>query len=482
MYNSGLYLKQYAQKAAMIFSRLKKRSPSRDRVYQRGLHKRHVNMIALGGIIGSSYFLGTGLVFQQVGPLAFLGYVFGGIITYITMACLAELTVGAPTAGSFITYTKKYLSPSLACGVGWAYWFGWVTFIPSECLAGGMLMELFVPGIHPFFWAFLFAIVITVVNCLHVKAFGEVEFWLSLVKITLIAVFSVMGVGIFFGWVGSEQKFIGLSHLIGNGGVFPKGFYPLLLYQVILLGNFQGSEIIGLSAAESEDPEKNIPDSLNKIAVRIIGLYVIPTLILALIFPWNKASVNKCIFSEALEMYGFQNIAAIFTFFVLSGAISSANGGVYATARSLHAMASRKMAPVNFGELSIIGVPLKATLFTLVAIWTILLISLLFPSSNIYVYLLALSGFTGSLSWIAICLSQYKYRMSLKEKNEERLLKYKVSFFPNATLICAALQILCLLVLVFTPKMQGAFVISMLTCLVPMALYKWIVGSNHTID
>jgi amino acid transporter, AAT family len=146
--------------------------------YKKGLKNRHIHLIALGGIIGSSYFLGTGYIINQVGPSAFLAYALGGLITFLTMACFSELIVAVPKHGSFISYSKMYISSSWACGVGWSYWISWIVYVPSECIAAGILMGHFAPTIPVYLWSILFGFVITFINLLHVKAFGEMEFWL----------------------------------------------------------------------------------------------------------------------------------------------------------------------------------------------------------------------------------------------------------------------------------------------------------------
>jgi len=440
---------------------------------QRGLKKRHISMIALGGIIGSSYFLGTGIIFEAVGPMAFLAYIGGGIITYLTMACLAELTVSAPVSGSFITYSKKYISRTWACGIGWSYWVCWVVYIPAECLAGGILMNNFDPAVHPYIWALLFALLITIINLVQVHAFGESEFWLALIKIVLLVGFSILGLLIFFGWIGNTKEFLGTKILTGEGGLFPKGLLPFLIFQVVLLANFQGSEIIGLSAAESHHPEVSIPASLKKISLRIVGLYIIPVFILSLIYPWNRASASTSIFSDALALYGLKQVATIFTFFIISGAISCANSGLYATARSLYILSTKRMAPKWLKMLSRHGVPARATLVTLGAIWFMLLISFFFQATSFYTYLLALSGFTGSMCWISICIAQWRFRKQIRKQHLERKLAYKMPLFPFLTWLCIVLQIGCLFVIAATDELRGVLYIGIPILLLPMVWYYY---------
>lgn len=446
--------------------------------FQRGLKSRHVSLIALGGIIGSSYFLGTGYILNQVGPFVFLAYALGGLITYLTMACLTELCVAIPGTGSFISYARHFVSPTWACGVGWSYWVSWVVYIPSECLAAGILMHNFMPHIPIYVWAVLFGIVITLVNLINVKAFGEMEFWLALIKICLLIGFSVLAVLIFFDFIGNQRDvFIGDKYLMNNGNPFPNGFAIFFINMVVLLSNYQGSEIIGLSASEAQNPKKAIPAALKKIVYRIVGFYLIPTFLLALIFPWEKANLAGSVFSDALASYGLTRVAQAFSFLIIAGALSCANSGLYATVRSLHALATKEMAPKWLAELNKQGVPVKATLVTLAAIWMMLIISYFFSAHSLYANLLAISGFTGSICWISICWSQLRFRHSLTEK----IKTYKIPFFPYLTHFAIWLQIGCLLIVALSPELRDSLYFGVPMLILPMLLYHHFIARRKSI-
>jgi AAT family amino acid transporter len=293
------------------------------------------------------------------------------------------------------------------------------------------------------------------------------EFWLSLIKIGLIAAFSGLAIFIFFGLIGTEHAFIGTTNLLDNGGLFPNGYSIFFISMVVLLANFQGSEIIGLSASESHDPHKSIPSALKKISYRICGCYLLPTFLLALIIPWQEASLTSSVFSVALAKYGFSNVAHIFSFLIIAGALSCANSGLYATVRSLHALSLRKMAPSALKQISSHGIPVKATLATLAAVWTLLIVGCFFSSHELYANLLALSGFTGSFCWICICWAQLRYR-----KQQKEVPAYQVPWFPYLTHFAIWSQVICLLVVAFSPTLAMAFYIGVPTLLIPMAIYK----------
>ncbi len=438
---------------------------------QRGLKHRHLSLIALGGIIGSSYFLGTGYIVQQIGPSAFLAYILGGIISYLMLACLSELAVSSPSQGSFVNSAAKYISPSWACGVGWAYWFSWVVFIPSECIAGGLIMQYFVPLVPTYIWSVLFGLIITFSNLVSVSAFGELEFWLSLIKIGILILFSVLAFCIFLGYIGSSPSFIGTKYLLDNGGLLPNGLLIFFVNMVILLSNFQGSEIIGLTALETKNPKKAIPATLEKVAIRIIGLYVIPTFLLVLIVPWQEATLNGSIFAYALEKYGLVHVAHIFSFLIIAGAISCANSGLYATIRTLFALCQNRMGPKALTKISKHGIPIHATAVTLVAIWILLLSSYFFSSHKLYTILLATSGFTGTICWISICWAQLRFRKHYKEVGVK--LTYRVPWYPYLTLLAIWLQIGTLLVVLIYPDTRASFYFGIPVLVIPILWHKF---------
>ena len=443
--------------------------------FQRGLKQRHLNLIALGGCIGSAYFLGSGYLLEQVGPFAFLAYLLGGFITYLTMMCLAELSVAVPGSGSFVRYAARFVSPTWACGVGWSYWMNWVIYIPSECLAAGIIMNGLMPGVSEFIWAMLFGLLFTGINLVHVGAFGEVEFWLSIVKVIALAGFSVFACLIWMGVLGDPTATAGVALLTDNGGAFPHGWWVLLLNMVLLLVNFQGSEVIGLSAAESNDAERAVPRAFRTTIWRIAGLFVIPILLVATLLPWQQGSLREVVFAQALEAHGLASIGHLFTFVVLCAALSCANSGMYGTVRSLHALAQNGMAPHYFSRLNKQRVPARATWATLAGIWIMLGVSHFFSATSLYQNLLAMSGFTGTICWISICWSQLRFRRELvREVHSIDFLKVRTPLFPWFTHLGIWLQVLCLLAVLLNSQLRAAFYFGAPIMIIPMLIYAYL--------
>ena len=447
-----------------------------DGEFRRALKNRHVQLIALGGIIGSGYFLGTGEVVHLVGPSVFLAYVLGGLIVYLTMICMGELAVAIPISGSFINYTADFISPTLACGVGWSYWISWVAYIPAECVAGGIIMEHFT-GVNGYVWAICFGLLITYINLAAVGTFGEIEFWLALIKILALGGFVVLSVFIFLGWIHGPQPagIIGTRFILDQGGFFPNGGWPFLTAMVLLLVNYQGSEIIGLAAGESVDPVHMIPSAIRNVTFRIIFIYIVPVLCLVLIFPWQKAGLANSVFADALSFYGLKWAGVAASFVTLTATLSCSNSGVYGIVRSLHALARKGMAPKKLAKLNQNAVPQNAGIVTLISIWVLLLTGYMFGQTMLYIALLLVSGFTGATSWISLCWAQINFRRRLyKAGYTTDDLRYYTPGSPYTGILAIILMTACLVFLIFNQDVtyKIAFVIGLMTLALPMLLYK----------
>ncbi len=447
-----------------------------DGEFRRALKDRHVQLIALGGIIGSGYFLGTGAVVHQVGPSVFLAYILGGLIIYLTMLCMGELAVAIPISGSFINYTAEFISPSLACGVGWSYWISWVAYIPAECVAGGIIMEHFT-GVNGYVWAVCFGLLITYINVSKVGTFGEIEFWLALIKIFALFSFVILALLIFCGFIHGPHShgFIGGQFIFDQGGLFPKGKMALLTAMVLLLVNYQGSEIIGLAAGESIDPARMIPNAIRNVTYRILFIYIIPVFCLVLIFPWEKAGLANSVFADALNWHGLKWAGAAASFVTLTASLSCSNSGVYGIVRSLHALARNGMAPQRLAKLNRNAVPQNAGFATLISIWILLFVGYFFGQTMLYIALLLVSGFTGAIAWISLCWAQINFRKKLYQAGyTTKDLRYKTPGSPYTGIVAIILMVLCLIFLLLNEdkSYQVAFIIGFITLIFPMLIYK----------
>lgn len=471
-----------------------------ERTLTRGILPWHVSLIALGGIIGSCYFLGLGLTFSEMGPGAvIIAYIIAGITIYGVMQSFAELLVNIPRRGSFVSYTREFLGDTASAGIGWAFWANWVVYIPSEALASAVFMDYFItlpfknPVWSTFVWGIIALALLTLVNIFHVKWFGHIESVLAIIKILAIIVFVICGIVIWLGLVGGNlhpftggSGFVGGQVLFGGEGsigqkLFPAGGLIIVTYMIWTLVNFQGSEIVGLSAAETQDPGKNVPLACRRVAYRIILIYLIPVFILTLIVPYAEAGLDESIFAYALGVYGLKWAAGLFTIVTLVAAFSCANSGLYGTVRSLYGLSVEGMAPKFLSNLNIFNTPQNATIFTIVPIWLVYLLG--FASDflglwgeeglPLYANLIGISGFTGTLCWVGICLSQVRFRRKLKARGYDpnEVLGVKAKWYPGLAYFAIILQIAAMVLLVFEEGGMPVVIISLIVIFVPIIIY-----------
>jgi AAT family amino acid transporter len=321
-------------------------------------------------------------------------------------------------------------------------------------------------------------LLITYINIANVELFGEIEFWLASIKIIALMIFVVLSGLIFFGIIHGSQPegIIGTKFIYGEGGFFPNGGLALLTAMVLLLVNYQGTEIIGLAAGESIDPEIMIPSAIRNVTLRILFIYIIPVFCLVLIYPWSKANIATPVFSDVLSYYGLKKVGAVISFVTVTAALSCANSGVYGIARSLNALARGGMAPKKLALLNEHAVPQNAVIVTLLSIWLLLAIGGFFGQSKLYIALLLVSGFTGLMAWVSICLSQINFRNLLyKAGYTVNDLKYKTPGSPYTGIFAIILMCGCLLFLLFHENLLYimAFVIGCISFIVPIGIYKF---------
>ena len=480
-----------------------------DRTLVRGIQPWHVSLIALGGIIGSCYFLGLGLTFHDMGAGAVLiAYALAGIAIYGVMQSFAELLVNVPRRGSFVSYTREFMGDTASAGIGWAFWANWVCYIPSEALAVAIFVNaLFFNGGASTTTIFISGIIalalLTLINIYRVKWFGHVESIMAIIKIIAIVLFVIAGIAI---WIGVANHgasmtnedgesfsigagFIGAKAMLAGTGetvmqqLFPSGGVIIIVMMIWTLVNFQGSEIVGLSAAETQNPEHNVPAACKKVAVRIILIYLIPIFVLSLIMPHFAATLDDSVFAQALVAYGFGWGAKIFEVVTLIAAFSCANSGFYGTVRSLYGLSIEGLAPKFLSDLNRFNVPQKATLFTLIFIWFIFLFCFMISelgmlggeSNTLYIALIGIAGFTGTLCWVGILYSQIMFRKRLKERgyDPESALTMKAQWYPWLAWFAIIIQVAAMILLIFE---QGdglpIFLLSMDIIIAPIVFFQ----------
>lgn len=428
-------------------------SDSSSQTLKRGIKGWQVGFIALGGIIGSGYFLGTGYAYSEMGPAIILGYLLVGFIVFGLMISYSELLVNLPRTGSFVAYTREFLGEPVAAGMGWSFWANWAAYVPAECLAVGIMLNVFLPG-NVFLYSVGALTLLTIINLCGVDWFAKIESVLSMTKVFAILVFIVTAFGIWLGLWGNTDGFVGTSVALSDATksiteqLFPYGPAIILILLVSVLVNFQGTEIIGMTAAETDNPEIAIPKACKAVVFRVAFLFIVPITMLILLIPYSKAGLDDSIFSVTLKMYGLDGIAWIFSAIVIVAAFSCANTGLYATSRCVYSLAIEGLAPKALGKLNKNSVPKNAILFTVFPMWIVVIFGYLLPDSTFYAYLLNIAGFTGTTCWMGIIGSQLMFRRKLKKKGyDTSKLKVRVKYMwiPIASIIAQGVGLLFLL-------------------------------------
>jgi len=433
---------------------------------RRSLGSWQVQLISIGAIIGSSYFLGLGELISQLGPSIVLAFALGGVIVWFVAMAMGELCAEMPREGSFVSFARELIGAPWAAGVGWSYWFDWCAYIASEMIGGGIILHQFIPACPAMLWTAALGIVVSVLNLLDVKWFGAIDSAMSLIKILAVAAFAFVGIAIYLGFAGNAGGVIHESSFFTAGKMtretlFPAGGLAVVLSMVIILVNYAGTEVISLASAETDDPSKHVVRDCRRVAISIVVLFVVPLLVLVSIFPYTQASLNQSVFSQALEHYGFKWAAAFFSFVALTAAISCANSGLYGTVRALYGLGKEGLAPAMVTKLNRAAIPGVATWMTIAGCWGFFPLYVFFNGTAFYTWLLAVSGFTGAVCWLSISWSHLRF---VKKRD------------GRAPLWCYAsisLQLLCLGLIPFSKEFRGCLLIGIPVLVIPILLVYW---------
>ncbi|MCM3676856.1 amino acid permease [Peribacillus simplex] len=409
---------------------------------KRSMKSRHLFMISLGGVIGTGLFLSSGYTISQAGPGGtILAYLVGGLIMYLVMLCLGELTVAMPVTGSFQTYATKYIGPATGFTIGLMYWLTWVVTVGSEFTASGLLMQRWFPHTSVWMWSAVFAILIFLLNSFSVKIFAETEFWFSGIKIITIILFIVLGGSAMLGFIPMDDRASApmLSNFTVDGGLFPNGLLPVFMAMISVNFAFSGTELIGIAAGESENPEKDVPRSIRNVIWRTMFFFVGAIFVLSGLISWKEAGVIESPFVMVFDNIGIPYAADIMNFVIITALLSVANSGLYASTRMLWSLSNEKMISSFFGKVTSNGVPLNA-LSVSMAVACLSLLSSVFAPDTVYVVLVAISGFAVVVVWIGIVLSQYMFRKHfLKMGGDIKNLKFRTPLYPFVPIVACVL-------------------------------------------
>ncbi|MCO8164997.1 D-serine/D-alanine/glycine transporter [Pseudomonas sp. 21LCFQ02] len=379
---------------------------------KRNLSNRHIQLIAIGGAIGTGLFMGSGKTISLAGPSIIFVYMIIGFMLFFVMRAMGELLLSNLNYKSFIDFSTDLLGPWAGFFTGWTYWFCWIVTGIADVIAIAAYTQFWFPEVQPWIPALACVALLLSLNLLTVKMFGELEFWFAMIKI--VAICALICTGLYM-VIASYQSPSGdvasLSNLWNDGGMFPHGLMGFFAGFQIAVFAFVGIELVGTTAAETRNPERNLPRAINSIPIRIIVFYVLALITIMAVTPWRDVVPNKSPFVELFVLAGLPAAAAVINFVVLTSAASSANSGVFSTSRMLYGLAMEGDAPKRFGTLSRSAVPSNGLIFSCICLTFGAVVIYLMPSMiEAFTLITTVSALLFMFVWSMILLSYMAYR------------------------------------------------------------------------
>ncbi|KAF9938193.1 hypothetical protein BGZ75_008745 [Mortierella antarctica] len=444
---------------------------------QRNLKARHLTMISLGGTIGTGLFLASGSSIAIAGPgYAQIAYCLIGTMVYCFMSSLGEMTTYLPITGSINAYGTRFFDPALGFMLGWVYWFSWSITVAAELVAAGIIISYWIPAEQcpSWVWAAVFIIVLTALNLTSVKAYGETEYWLSLIKVLAVIVFIIVGFLYIGGAVGTRIPGAPKpGPEVFNLGPFHGGFTGLFSIFLNAGFSFQGAELVGIAAGETKNPRKNVPRAIRQVFWRIIMFYVLTILIIGLCIPYYDevlanpdGDINSSPFTRVFIQAGITVGGDIMNAVILVAILSAGNSGLYASSRALHTLSKEGSAPKFFSYVNRFGVPVYCVLSTALVGCFAFIVSLV-GQGVAYDWLLSLSSTTGFIAWLGIAFCHIRFRMAYKAQgrslNDLPFVSRLYPFGPIYTIIICVVILLGQGYTAFAPFSVKAFLSAYIT-------------------
>jgi len=414
---------------------------------RRKLRTRHLTMIAIGGSIGTGLFVASGASVSQAGPGgALAAYSMIGLMVYFLMTSLGEMAAYMPVAGSFSTYGARFVDPAFGFAIGWNYWYNWAVTIAVELAAASIVMKFWLPEVPGVIWSGIFLALMFALNAISVKGFGESEYWFALIKVVTVIVFIITGVYMIFGLMHGQDA-VGLSNFTAGEAPFVGGLPAMIGVAMIAGFSFQGTELIGIAAGESENPSTSIPRAVKQVFWRILLFYVCAILVIGLLIPYTDPNLLKgqvtdigvSPFTLVFQNAGIAFAASVMNAVILTAVLSAGNSGMYASTRMLYALACEGKAPKLFARLSANGVPLNA-LYATTLVGALCFFTSIFGDQTVYLWLLNTSGMTGFIAWLGIAICHYRFRKAFVAQGRSLAdLPYRAMLFPLGPLFAFAL-------------------------------------------
>lgn len=426
-------------------------------------------MLAIGGAIGTGLFLGSGRSIHLAGPSILFAYMITGVICFFIMRALGELLLSNLNYHSFVDFVYDYLGEKAAFITGWTYWFCWISLAMADVTAAGLYIQYWFPNIANWVPSLIILIILLIMNLTAVKLFGEMEFWFALIKVVAILALIVIGTFMVIKGFSTDAGAASFTNLWSHGGLFPKGATGFILSFQMVVFAFTGIELVGLTAGETEDPERVIPKAINNIPIRIIIFYVGALFIIMSIYPWTSISPDKSPFVQVFAAVGIAAAASIVNFVVLTSAASACNSGIFSTSRMVYSLAKEGNAPESMNKLTSNQVPANATVFSAIVILISVILNYIMPE-GVFVLITSISTFCFIFIWAIIVICHLKYRKTNPELAASS--KFKMPLYPIMNYIILAFLAFVIVTLAFNNETRVALFVTPVWFIMLAVIYK----------
>lgn len=444
-------MKQYAEKTASTTSTSK---------LSRNLKNRHLQLMALGGTIGTGLFMGSGKSISTAGPSIIFAYLSIGFMLFFVMRAMGEILLSDLSYNSFSDFAADLLGPWAGFFTGWTYWFCWVVTIVAEIVAINSYLQFWFPQFSILNSAMICVLFFLMLNIATVRLFGEMEFWFAIIKIIAILALIFCGsILVFLNYTGSNGAPASLNNLWQYGGWFPKGINGFLAGFQIAIFAFTGIELVGIAAAETQNPNQILPKAINAIPIRIILFYVLALLTIMTVTPWTEVQASQSPFVGMFVIIGLPAAASIVNFVVLTSAASSANSGTFSISRMLYNMACQGVAHQDFARLSRRALPVRALLFSCLCLYAAtVLIYFNADVMNAFTLMTTLAASLFIFIWSMILCCYLVYLKKYPERHRHSTFK-----MPAGKLMCwvvLAFFFFILILLTLKPETRQALLVT----------------------
>lgn len=391
---------------------------------QRELNNRHIQLIAIGGAIGTGLFLGSGQTISLTGPSLLFTYMLIGIVLFAFMRALGELLLSNSKFNSFVDIANEYLGPFGGFVIGWTYWVCWIVSSMSDLTAMGQYFAYWYPQVPHWLTVLFIVLLLISFNLLGARLFGELEFWFSIIKVVTIITMVIVGLVLIFLSFKTEYGHASFGNLIHHGGMFPHGAAGFLMSFQIAVYSFIGIELIGVTVGETKNPEKTIPKAINNVPIRILLFYIGGLLVIMSVIPWFKVDPDSSPFVKLFTLIGVPFAAGIVNFVVLTAAASATNSGIYSNSRILFGLAKQGLGPKVLTKTNSNGVPYLSMLVSSITLLIAALLNFIFPDAiKLFIYVTTLSTVLFLVVWGMIIVSYIAYVKKNPEQHQSSAFK-----------------------------------------------------------